>query len=63
MISGPAHVVLPRVEQIAGSFELFLVVVPDLFGDLDPDATFKELHARFLPLDYKPGYFVSLKGE
>jgi iron complex transport system substrate-binding protein len=36
---------------------------PDLFADLDPEATFKELHARFLPLDYKPGYFVSLKGE
>ncbi|KQT52414.1 ABC transporter substrate-binding protein [Aureimonas sp. Leaf460] len=33
---------------------------PDLFGDLDPEATFKELHARFLPLPYKPGYFVSL---
>ncbi|WP_428423857.1 ABC transporter substrate-binding protein [Pararhizobium sp.] len=36
---------------------------PELFKDLDPEATFKELHARFLPLDYKPGYFVSLKGE
>ena len=36
---------------------------PDLFKDLDPEATFKDLHARFLPLDYKPGYFVSLKGE
>ena len=36
---------------------------PDLFADLDPEATFKALHARFLPLDYKPGYFVSLKGE
>ncbi|MGP4674855.1 ABC transporter substrate-binding protein [Agrobacterium salinitolerans] len=34
---------------------------PDLFKDLNPEATFKELHARFLPLDYKPGYFVSLK--
>ncbi|MBA8882061.1 ABC transporter substrate-binding protein [Phyllobacterium myrsinacearum] len=34
---------------------------PDLFADLDPTATFKELHARFLPLDYKSGYFVSLK--
>ncbi|RCS21864.1 ABC transporter substrate-binding protein [Phyllobacterium salinisoli] len=34
---------------------------PDLFADLDPVATFKELHERFLPLDYKPGYFVSLK--
>ncbi|WP_240535375.1 ABC transporter substrate-binding protein [Rhizobium freirei] len=36
---------------------------PDLFADLDPDATFRALYARFLPLDYKPGYFVSLKGE
>lgn len=34
---------------------------PDLFQDLDPEATFKELHERFLPLPYKPGYFVSLK--
>lgn len=34
---------------------------PDLFRDLDPDSTFRELYARFLPLDYKPGYFVSLK--
>nr|WP_279482512.1 ABC transporter substrate-binding protein [Aureimonas sp. SK2] len=33
---------------------------PEAFRDLDPEATFKELHARFLPLDYKPGYFVSL---
>jgi iron complex transport system substrate-binding protein len=36
---------------------------PDLFQDLDPEATFKELHERFLPLDYKPGYFVSLKDK
>lgn len=36
---------------------------PDLFKDLDPEATFKELHERFLPLEYKPGYFVSLKKD
>ena len=36
---------------------------PNLFKDLDPEATFKELHERFLPLPYKPGYFVSLKDE
>ncbi|NHT74843.1 ABC transporter substrate-binding protein [Rhizobiaceae bacterium CRRU44] len=36
---------------------------PDLFKDLDPEATFKQLHERFLPLAYKPGYFVSLKDE
>ncbi|HLP68688.1 MAG TPA: ABC transporter substrate-binding protein [Rhizobium sp.] len=34
---------------------------PDLFKDLDPDATFKELHERFLPVTYHPGYFASLK--
>ncbi|MCG5479168.1 ABC transporter substrate-binding protein [Sinorhizobium alkalisoli] len=33
---------------------------PDLFKDLDPEVTFKELHERFLPLPYKSGYFVSL---
>jgi iron complex transport system substrate-binding protein len=33
---------------------------PELFKDLNPDATFKELHERFLPVDYKPGYFASL---
>jgi iron complex transport system substrate-binding protein len=36
---------------------------PDLFKDIDPDATFKELHDRFLPVDYRPGYFVSLKSD
>nr|WP_186363521.1 ABC transporter substrate-binding protein [Rhizobium sp. ACO-34A] len=34
---------------------------PDLFGDLDPEATFKELHERFLPVAYHTGYFASLK--
>ncbi|GAA4230049.1 iron complex transport system substrate-binding protein [Sagittula marina] len=33
---------------------------PELFPDLDPEETLKELHARFLPVDYKPGYWVSL---
>ncbi|RNF35667.1 ABC transporter substrate-binding protein [Paracoccus methylarcula] len=33
---------------------------PDLFADLDPEATLKELHERFLPVPYRPGYWVSL---
>lgn len=33
---------------------------PDLFADLDPEASLKELHDRFLPVDYRPGYWVSL---
>jgi iron complex transport system substrate-binding protein len=35
---------------------------PALFADLDPDATYRELHERFLPVPYQPGYFVSLDG-
>jgi iron complex transport system substrate-binding protein len=33
---------------------------PELFADLDPEATLKELHTRFLPVAYQPGYWVSL---
>ncbi len=36
---------------------------PELFADLDPEATFQELHDRFLPIDYRPGYFVSLNSS
>ncbi|GAB4513342.1 MAG: ABC transporter substrate-binding protein [Roseibium sp.] len=36
---------------------------PELFADLDPEATFRELHERFLPVDYRTGYFVSLKSD
>ena len=32
---------------------------PELFHDLDPDATFREFHERFLPVAYRPGYWVS----
>lgn len=34
---------------------------PALFADVDPDATMKELHERFLPLPYEPGLWVSLE--
>lgn len=36
---------------------------PDLFADLDPDAAFRELHERFLPIAYRPGYWVSLQAR
>jgi len=36
---------------------------PDLFRDLDPSATLAALHERFLPIPYKPGYWVSLAEE
>jgi iron complex transport system substrate-binding protein len=43
------------IQQLAKWFH------PDLFAELDPDATFREFHERFLPVPYEPGYFVSLK--
>jgi iron complex transport system substrate-binding protein len=33
---------------------------PELFRDLDPDQTFRTMHERFLPVEYRPGYFASL---
>lgn len=36
---------------------------PDVFTTLDPDATFRELHHRFLPVPYEPGYWLSLDGR
>ncbi len=36
---------------------------PEVFAHLDPDATFRDLHERFLPIPFKPGYFVSLNKE
>ncbi|RVC81235.1 ABC transporter substrate-binding protein [Mesorhizobium sp. M4A.F.Ca.ET.022.05.2.1] len=33
---------------------------PDLFADLDPEATFRVLHEKFLPVAYRPGHWVSL---
>jgi len=36
---------------------------PDLFADLDPEATFRELHERYLPVSYRPGHWVSLADE
>ena len=43
------------IQQLAKWFH------PTLFSDLDPEASFRELHERFLPVPYEPGYFVSLK--
>jgi len=36
---------------------------PELFKDLDADATLKTLHERFLPLPYEPGYWVTVTGK
>ena len=36
---------------------------PELFADLDPDATFREFHERFLPVPYEPGYWLALNED
>jgi len=42
------------IQQLAKWFH------PRFFADLDPEATFRELHERFLPIAYEPGYFATL---
>lgn len=34
---------------------------PDLFADLDPEATMRELHERFLPIDYSGVFWATLE--
>lgn len=33
---------------------------PDFFGDIDAEATLRELHERFLPTQFRSGYWVGL---
>ncbi|WP_234813477.1 ABC transporter substrate-binding protein [Candidatus Williamhamiltonella defendens] len=42
------------IQQLAKWFH------PNLFQSLDPNATFREFHERFLPVPYEPGYFIAL---
>ncbi|SFW20787.1 MULTISPECIES: ABC transporter substrate-binding protein [Pseudomonas] len=43
------------IQQLAKWFH------PTLFADLDPGASFRQLHEQFLPVPYAPGYAVSLR--
>ena len=77
--SGPAFVGSPALEsqRVHGIWHLFEAnsydvialqavakwIHPELFTDLDPEATFKELHDLYLPFDYQPGYWVSLTDD
>ncbi|MBZ5488782.1 ABC transporter substrate-binding protein [Halomonas aquamarina] len=36
---------------------------PELFEDLDPEETMRELHERFLPIEFESGYWISLDDE
>lgn len=47
--------------QFVAIQEMAKWIHPELFKDLDADATLKALHERFLPLPYEPGYWVSLE--
>jgi iron complex transport system substrate-binding protein len=49
--------------QFAAVQQLAKWLHPELFADLDPEAGFRELHERFLPVPYQPGYAVSLRRE
>ena len=62
--TGQVHAIWHQFYNTPYSFvavqQLAKWIHPELFPDLDPEATLQELHARFLPVDYRPGYWVSL---
>jgi iron complex transport system substrate-binding protein len=64
--SGRVHAIWHQFYDSPYQFVAIQVIAkwlhPELFADLDPDATFREFHERFLPLPYRPGYWVSLNG-
>jgi iron complex transport system substrate-binding protein len=49
--------------QFVGIQQMAKWLHPTLFADLDPEATFRELHERYLPVSYRPGHWVSLADE
>jgi iron complex transport system substrate-binding protein len=49
--------------QFVAIQEMAKWIHPELFKDLDADATMKTLHERFLPLPYQPGYWVSVQSK
>lgn len=49
--------------QFVGIQQMAKWLHPELFADLDPEATFRELHDRYLPVGYRPGHWVSLADE
>ena len=62
--NGQVHAIWHQFYNTPYSFvavqQLAKWIHPELFTDLDPEATLVELHERFLPVDYRPGYWVSL---
>lgn len=63
--SGRVHAIWHQFYDSPYQFVAIQVIAkwlhPELFADLDPDATFRAFHARFLPVAYRPGYWVSLE--
>ena len=62
--SGRVHAIWHQFYDSPYQFVAIQVIAkwlhPELFADLNPDATFREFHERFLPVAYHPGYWVSL---
>ncbi|MFC0141329.1 ABC transporter substrate-binding protein [Erwinia mallotivora] len=65
--NGNAHAIWHQFYDSPYNFVAIQVMAkwlhPDLFADIDPDATFREFHQRFLPLSYQPGYWVTLPAK
>ena len=63
--NGPVHAIWHQFYtspyQFVAIQEMAKWFHPELFADVDADATFKEFYDKFLPIEYQPGAWISLK--
>ncbi|ACS86535.1 ABC transporter substrate-binding protein [Musicola paradisiaca] len=66
-VNGNAHAIWHQFYDSPYQFVAIQAIAkwlhPDLFKDIDPDATFRTFHEKFLPLPYQPGYWVTLPAK
>jgi iron complex transport system substrate-binding protein len=55
------HDLSRHIFDVAGLQFIAKAIHPELFQDLDPDATLKEFHARFYPVEYTGVWMIALE--
>ncbi len=55
------HDLSRHIFDVAGLQYMAKVIHPELFKDLDPDATLKEFHDQFYPVDYTGVWFAQMQ--
>jgi iron complex transport system substrate-binding protein len=55
------HDLSRHIFDVAGLQFIAKVIHPELFSDLAPDATLKEFHERFYPVEYTGAWMIALE--